>query len=107
MQAKWPVSDLTVQRIGPIIFNEMVVPARGGYPTTRVRSKDEYREKNGAPFDGEQAAALKWVDALSRANGFSKTALTYINIIGVHSGGQAGNFKESVKSGTVVLRIMN
>jgi hypothetical protein len=91
--AKWPVSDLTVQRIGPIVFHEMVIPARGGYPTTRVRSKDEYREKNGAPFDGEQAAALKWVDALSQANGFSKTALTYINIIGVHSGGQAGNFK--------------
>ena len=90
LHAKWPVSDLNVQRIGPIVFSEMVIPARKKHSigATRVRSKNEYQEKNGLPFDGEQAAALQWVEALSKANGFSSTALTYINI-----NVQAGNFK--------------
>ena len=32
LQAKWPVSDLTVQRIGPIVFSEMVIPAKKNHP---------------------------------------------------------------------------
>jgi len=93
LEAKWPVSDLIVKRIGPIVFNEMVIPARAGLANTKVRSKDEYKEKTGSRFDGEQAAALQWVRALSAANGFYDTALSYVNIVGVPSGGQAGNFQ--------------
>ena len=98
---KWPVAELNVDRIRGLDFLELVVPARGGgtvqgeatvLPAVRVASKLDYEEKTGQSFDGEQAAALAWVHALSVAGGNQDTAMCYVNIIGVPAGGQAGGF---------------
>ena len=91
---KWPAAELEVQRVRPIIFEQLVVPARAdvGAPPTFVRSRAEYQQKNGLPFDGEQAAALQWIDALRRAGGQVRLALYYLNIANVPAGGQAGGY---------------
>ena len=57
-----------------------------------MSSKHDYQAQTGGGFDGEQAAALQWVGALSRAGGNRYTALCYVNIIGVPAGGQAGGY---------------
>lgn len=95
LEQKIPVSALDVQRVENIKFDEMVIPARPdvGAPNVRVTSREEYREKTGLVFDGEQAAALQWVDALGNAGGTQDISMVYINIIGVPSGGQAGGFR--------------
>ena len=92
LEAKWPVSDLTVERIRDIDFQELVVPARSGVPYVRVSSKQDYYDQTGLGFDGEQAAALQWSEALSASGGNFDVAMQYINIIGVPAGGQAGGF---------------
>jgi hypothetical protein len=92
LEAKWPVSSLDIERIRDIDFYELVVPARGGAPNVRVTSKQDYTDQTGLPFDGEQAAALQWVEALSASGGNFDVAMQYINIIGVSAGGQAGGF---------------
>jgi len=94
LEAKWPVSEFTVQRIRNINFHEMVIPARPdvGTPHVRIKSKEDYLEKTGKRFDGEQSAALQWVHALSASGGHFDTAMCYVNISGVPSGGQAGSF---------------
>jgi len=92
LEAKWPVSDLRIERVRGINFYELVVPARGGAPHVRVTSKQDYTDQTGLPFDGEQAAALQWVEALSASGGNFDVAMQYINIIGVPAGGQAGGF---------------
>jgi hypothetical protein len=92
LEAKWPVAGLVIERVRGINFPELVVPARGGLPAARVSSPQEYQKKTGAKFDGEQAAALQWVWALSRAGGNRDVAMCYINILGVPAGGQAGGF---------------
>ena len=92
--SKWPVSELSLQRVRNIVFEQLVIPARPGVgaPTVKVRSPAEYKTKTGLNFDGEQAAALQWVHALSAAGGNHDVAMMYINIIGVIAGGQAGAF---------------
>ena len=94
LEAKWPVVDLQVERIRGLNFPELVVPARPdvGTPHVRVSSRDEYQVKTGQRFDGEQAAALEWVHALSASGGNQDVAMCYVNIIGVPAGGQAGGF---------------
>jgi len=94
LEAKWPVSDLSVERVRDIDFLEMVIPARSdvGAPNVRVSSKQDYTDQTGLSFDGEQAAALQWVWALSASGGNSDVAMQYINIVGVPAGGQAGGF---------------
>jgi len=94
LEAKWPASELNIQRVRGIQFNELVIPARHsvGSSNVRVKSKEEYKEKTGLRFDGEQAAALQWVHALSAAGGNHDIAMCYVNIIGVPAGGQAGGF---------------
>jgi len=92
LEAKWPVARLEIERVRSINFPELVIPARGNLPAARVTSPEEYRKKTGAPFDGEQAAALQWVWALSRAGGNRDVAMCYVNILGVNAGGQAGGF---------------
>ncbi|WP_144392970.1 sialate O-acetylesterase [Pleionea sediminis] len=94
LAAKWPAASLSVERVRDINFPEMVIPARPdvGAPNVRITSTAEYQEKTGLRFDGEQAAALQWVHALSAAGGNQDTAMCYVNIIGVPAGGQAGGF---------------
>jgi Peptidase M66 len=92
LESKWPVAGFEVERIAGLNFPEMVIPARAGLPAVRITSTDEYKTKTGQKFDGKQAAALQWVHALSRAGGNEDVAMCYVNILGVFSGGQAGNF---------------
>lgn len=92
LEAKWPTASLDIERIRDIDFYELVVPARGGAPYVRVTSKQDYKDQTGLNFDGEQAAALQWVAALSASGGNYDVAMQYINIIGVPAGGQAGGF---------------
>jgi len=92
LEAKWPVSSLDIERIRDIDFPELVIPARSGAPNVRVTSKQDYKDQTDLNFDGEQAAALQWVHALSASGGNFDVAMQYINIIGVSAGGQAGGF---------------
>ncbi len=92
LEAKWPVSNLSIERIRDVNFYELVIPARSEAPNVRVTSKQDYKEQTGLNFDGEQAAALQWVEALSASGGNYDVAMQYINIIGVSAGGQAGGF---------------
>lgn len=104
LESKWPVAELKIERVRGINFPEMVMPARAGLPAVRISSPEEYTGKTGKKFDGEQAAALQWVWALSRAGGNRDVAMCYINILGVHAGGQAGGFNGV---GTIRPGIMN
>jgi hypothetical protein len=92
LEAKWPVAGLDIERVRGINFMELVIPARGGLPATRISSPEEYMKKTGGKFDGEQAAALQWVGALSRAGANNNVSMCYVNILGANAGGQAGNF---------------
>ena len=104
LAAKWPVAGLEIERVRRINFNELVIPARGNLPAVRVTKPEDYQRKTGAKFDGEQAAALQWVWALSRAGGNRDVAMCYVNILGVNAGGQAGGFNGV---GTIKLGIMH
>ncbi len=104
LEAKWPVAGLDIERVRNIDFPELVIPARSGAPNVRVTSKQDYRDQTGLSFDGEQAAALQWVEALSASGGNFDVAMQYINIIGVAAGAQAGGF-DGV--GGVSLGILN
>lgn len=93
LQSKWPVSQIELRRIPNIIFEELTIPPRANLIAARITSKQEYKDITGGNFDGEQAAALQWKSALKAAGGMSgRYSLYYINIYGVHAGGQAGNF---------------
>ena len=104
LESKWPVAALEIERVRGINFPELVIPARDKIPAARVEKPEDYLKKTGAKFDGEQAAALQWVWALSRAGGNRDVAMCYINILGVNAGGQAGGFNGV---GTIRLGIMN
>lgn len=92
LESKWPVAALDVERVRGTEFLELVIPARAGAGAARIRSRQEYLDKTGLNFDGEQAAALQWVHALSASGGNQDTAMCYVNILGVPAGGQAGGF---------------
>ncbi len=104
LEAKWPVAALDVERVRGLNFPEMVIPARAGLPAVRISSTDEYKTKTGQNFDGKQAAALQWVWALSQAGGNAEVALCYITILGISSGGQAGDY---IGVGGLLLGIFN
>lgn len=94
LAAKLPISSLDIRQVKNILFEELVIPRRSGLPPARVSSKAEYQQLTGKRFDGEQAAALQWVNALQEASGRAKRwSLHYVNIHGVPAGGQAGGFK--------------
>lgn len=102
LEAKWPVAELELRRIPNIVFNELVIPPRPDVsaPAVRVVSKQDYTTQTELSFDGEQAAALHWVDALKAAAGTGgRISLYYVNIYGVNSGGQAGGYS-GVGNGT-------
>jgi len=71
LEAKWPVADLELRRLRNVVFSELVIPPRPdvGAPAVRVKSKTDYTDQTGLPFDGEQAAALAWNGALKKAAG--------------------------------------
>lgn len=104
LESKWPVAALEIERVRGINFTELVIPARDNLPAARVTSPADYQKKTGAKFDGEQAAALQWVWALSRAGGNRDVAMCYVNILGVNAGGQAGGYNGV---GAIHLGIMN
>lgn len=94
LAAKLPISSLDIRQAKDILFEELVIPRRGEIPPVRVSSKADYAALTGERFDGEQGAALQWVNALQDAAGRSKRwSLYYVNIHGVPAGGQAGGFK--------------
>ncbi len=108
LEAKWPVADLEVRRLGHVVFPELVIPPREdvGTKAARIKSKAEYAAQTGLSFDGEQAAALEWNGALKRAAGRSgRWSLYYLNVYNAFAGGQAGGFA-GVGSGTS-LGILN
>jgi hypothetical protein len=93
LEAKWPVSDLTVRRTRDIVFPQLIIPPRGGARAAKISSKDDYKAQTGLNFDGEQAAALQWSGALKAAAGtHGRISLYYVNLYGVWAGGQAGGF---------------
>ncbi|WP_144395412.1 sialate O-acetylesterase [Pleionea sediminis] len=99
LESKWPVSDIELRRINNLVFEELVIPPRAGVAAAKVISKQDYKDQTGLNFDGEQAAALQWINALQAAGGARQTSLYYLNIYGVNAGGQAGGFK-GVGNGT-------
>jgi autotransporter-associated beta strand protein len=104
VEAKWPVADLEVRRLGHVVFPELVIPPRQdvGTKAVRIKSKAEYFVQTGLNFDGEQSAALAWNGALKRAAGRSgRWSLYYLNVYNAFAGGQAGGFA-GVGSGTNV-----
>jgi len=104
LEAKWPVASLELRRLPRVIFPELVIPPRPdvGTRAVRVKSRADYRTQTGLNFDGEQAAALAWNDALKAAAGTAgRVSLYYTNIYGVPAGGQAGGFA-GVGSGTSI-----
>lgn len=104
LEAKWPVADLEVRRLGHVVFPELVIPPRQdvGTKAVRIKSKAEYQMQTGLTFDGEQSAALEWNGALKRAAGQSgRWSLYYLNVYNAYAGGQAGGFA-GVGSGTSV-----
>lgn len=94
LEAKWPVAGFELERVRNINFPELVIPGRpaAGVAPVKVASPAEYLAKTGKKFDGEQAAALQWVGALSHAGGNQDVAMSYVTIQGVPAGGQAGGY---------------
>ena len=95
LQTKLPVSEIELKRLTDITFTELTVPPRSGANAiaARVSSQEEYETITGASFDGEQATAVQWNNALKKAAGVSgRYSLFFVNIYGVSSGGQAGGF---------------
>lgn len=94
LEAKWPVAAFELERVRNINFPELVIPHRASVenPPVKVASPEAYLAKTGKKFDGEQAAALQWVGALSRAGGNQDVAMCYVTIMGVPAGGQAGGY---------------
>ena len=95
LESKLPVSEIELRRMSDIVFSKLIIPPRPNVGTIAVRvgSKTEYQQLTGVSFDGEQAAAQQWMNALKKAAGFNgQYSLFYVNIYGVPSGGQAGGY---------------
>ncbi len=93
LASKWPISQLSVERVPNIVLNELVIPPRAGIGPVKVDSLQSYFEQTGLKFDGEQLAIGQLNRALQTAAGRAgRTRLYYANIYGVKAGGQAGNF---------------
>ncbi len=94
LEAKLPVSELTIHRVKNLMFNEMVVLPRNGRPADTYTSVEDYKERTGEDYDGEQGLSLRWCDALKAAGGrYGLWRPYHINIAGVYSGGQAGGYR--------------
>ena len=91
---KWPAADLKVSRVTNVVFKTLVVPPRpnAGIGAIKCNKPEDYMTQTGRPFDGEQATALQWKDALQAAGGQTRLRLIFVNIYNVHAGGQAWNY---------------
>jgi hypothetical protein len=89
LAAKLPISQLKVNRKGPWLLSEVVVPPRPDVklPAVRVRSTEEYRQKTKLPFDGEQGLILGLTNALQVAAGDNRLSVYYSFASGVGVGG--------------------
>lgn len=93
LESKLPVSRLKVQRVSNVDLLPLVAPPRGEAPAILCHSAEEYEERAGMPFDGEQAMSLRWLRAIQRASGMPRYYRHHMATIGgVHAGGQAGGY---------------
>jgi hypothetical protein len=93
-EARIPVSEMVVHRVRRVMLNEIVWMPFAGQPSMLLHNLDEAEAIAGQPLDGEQAMALRWSAALKRAAGhMGPWRLYYLNICGMHAGGQAGGFR--------------
>ncbi len=100
LAARLPVAELQVRRVRGIMFDTLVQMPRGESPAVRSSSPEQYKEKAGLAWDGEQAIALRWIHALKSAAGANKTKRPYyLSIYGVNAGGQGWGFT-AVGNGT-------
>jgi len=91
--SKLPVAELELRRARNIVLDELVMPPQAGHAAVRCSSREDYQEKTGVRFDGEQGIAGRWNGALKAAAGAGwggVRRLYYSNIYGVHSGGTGG-----------------
>jgi hypothetical protein len=93
LEAKLPVSSLTIRRVKNIMLNELVMPPRDEIPSQRYSSMEDYKAKTGKDFDGEQSFSMQWSRTLKAAGGREGGWRLYnVNIAGVYSGGLGGGF---------------
>ncbi len=103
---KFPLAGLKVQRVRPIVFEELVMVPRAGKPALRVRGEKEYEERTGVPFDGESATARHWMRALKRAGGRKYGhGVVFINVAYVEANGWGE--KDTLSGTTDLGRIGN
>mgnify|MGYP006256722521 FL=1 len=102
IEAKLPVSELKIQTIRKVVFDEIVMPGNSNRPAVRATSVADFMNQTGAAsYDGEQGIALKWKDALQQAGGQSDLSVYYVNIIDSRAGTYGGQAVEFGGVGSV------
>jgi hypothetical protein len=86
-----PLSEFNVQRMKRILFSELIIPPRANLPAVRITSTDDHMTKTGQPFNGKQAAAIQWYNALQIAGGQTRLTAFFVSIANVPAGGEAWN----------------
>ncbi len=85
---KLPVAEFKVQRVRPVVFEEVVMPPRVNAPAIRCRSMKDWEQRAGMRFDGECEAARPWMRALKRAGGrMSDYGVVFLNLAFVPANG--------------------
>jgi len=87
-----PLTELNIQRLKRILFEELIIPPRANHPAVRLTSTEEHMTKTGEPFNGKQLAAQQWYAALQDAGGQKHLTAYFISIANVHSGGWAWDY---------------
>lgn len=93
-QARLPIAEMTVHRVRKVMLDAIVWMPHAGNPSMLTTGPEHYEQTTGKPLDGEQGMALQWGWALKRAAGrMGPWRLYYVNIAGLHAGGQARGFQ--------------
>lgn len=80
---KLPIAEIQVQRVRPVIFDEVVMNPVNGKHAMRVKSMEEFVTRTGCEkFDGESTAARPWMSALKRAGGYNYGHSVYFLALG-------------------------
>ncbi len=87
-----PITELNVQRLKRILFPELIIPPRNSHPAVLCSCEEDYKTKTGESFNGKQAAAMQWYDALQKAGGMRRLSAYFVSIANVHSGGWAWDY---------------